>query len=92
MVDGKQIKELLMKNYPALGEFKRLPDQRDGFPNIGKPCIVCETNTLGSMFIQVDYMRGNDELVRVCSSCKIAYASGCKGTNRIIESYLGKQQ
>ena len=53
--------------YPRLGQDRRNPDrERDGANNVGKPCIVCGKFTLGIKWMQTDYMRGNDEEVRVC--------------------------
>lgn len=55
------------KNYPLVGDYKRKPKKDiDGAHNVGKPCIVCSKFTVGTKWIQVSYMRGDDELVRVC--------------------------
>lgn len=40
--------------------------KRDGEKNYGKPCVICGKGTVGQRWVEVDYMRGNDELVRVC--------------------------
>ena len=59
----------MMSKYPRLGEDKRKPRMDvEGSHGVGKPCIVCGIWTIGTKFIQVDYMRGNDELVYVCSN------------------------
>lgn len=72
----------MSKGYPAVGDFKRRPKPKnDGIKGKGLPCIVCHTNTLGQRFIEVSWMRGDDECVRVCSSC-------CKHTEKIIEAFL----
>ena len=55
-------------SYPKLGSDKRKPRaERDGIENVGKPCIVCGKFTVGIKWIEVDYMRGNDVEVRVCT-------------------------
>lgn len=56
-----------MSKYPRITEHWRLPNkERDGRENYGKPCVVCGKNTAGGWHVQVDYMRGNDEVVRAC--------------------------
>ena len=53
--------------YPRIEGARKKPDRsRDGEKNYGKPCIVCGKSTLGQKYVQVDYMRGNDDCVRVC--------------------------
>ena len=55
--------------YPRVGEIKRKPNLKlDGVQEIGLPCIVCSINTIGTRWIEVDYMRGNDVLIRGCCS------------------------
>jgi hypothetical protein len=57
-----------MSNYPIVGDDQRKPRlDVEGSHGVGKPCIVCSKYTTGRKWIQVDYMRGNDELVYVCS-------------------------
>jgi len=57
-----------MKNYPLIDEFRRRPNKKfDGSKNYGKPCVICGTGTIGEMWGQVSFMRGDDETVRVCA-------------------------
>lgn len=57
-----------MSKYPRIVENGRKPRaDMDGGKNYGKPCIICGTGTVGSKWIQVNYFRGEDEEIRVCS-------------------------
>ena len=53
--------------YPRVQGARRKPDEnKDGSKNYGKPCVVCGVGTCGEKWIQFNYMRGDDETVRVC--------------------------
>ncbi len=57
-----------MAKYPRIGGIARKPKaHKDGLKNYGKPCVICGIGTAGEKFIQVSYMRGDDETVRVCA-------------------------
>lgn len=72
-----------MNKYPRLGQDKRRPrDDVEGVHNVGKPCIVCGKFTIGIKWIQVSYMRGDDEEVRVCSD------HWKKSAPQIIQAYI----
>lgn len=54
--------------YPRIDGYRRKPNaKREGTKNYGKPCVVCGTGTVGEKWVQFNYMRGDDECVRVCS-------------------------
>ena len=56
------------KNYPLIEGSRRRPDkEKDGGKNYGKPCVICGKGTCGEKWVQVSYMRGEDELARVCA-------------------------
>jgi len=58
----------MSRKYPRVEGYRRKPDAaKDGDKNYGKPCIFCGTSTVGEKWIQVSYMRGEDETVRVCA-------------------------
>jgi len=58
----------MSKNYPLISGYRKKPNkERDGGKNYGKPCIFCGTGTIGEKWVQVSFMRGEDESVRVCS-------------------------
>ena len=72
-----------MSKYPRLGEDKRKPRADiDGSHNVGKPCIVCGKFTVGIKWIQVTYMRGDDEEARVCGD------HWKRSSAQIINSYI----
>jgi hypothetical protein len=57
-----------VSKYPRIVENGRRPKAEfDGQKGYGKPCVICGTGTIGSKWVQVDYMRGDDEEIRVCS-------------------------
>jgi len=57
-----------MREYPRIGNTRRKPvNDLDGSKNYGKPCVVCGTGTVGEKFVQVNWMRGEDETVRICA-------------------------
>ena len=57
----------MSKSYPCIDGHRRKPDaERDGEKNYGKPCVVCGKGTCGEKWVQVSWMRGDDELIRVC--------------------------
>ena len=54
--------------YPRIRDDRRKPDpDKDGSKNYGKPCVVCGTSTCGEKWVQYNFMRGDDELIRVCA-------------------------
>ena len=56
--------------FPRIIEKGRKPDkERDGEENYGKPCAVCETGTVGFQWVQVNWFRGDDEKVPICTTC-----------------------
>lgn len=56
--------------YPKICGHRRKPNpKRDGGKNYGKPCARCEVNTIGEKWVQVSWMRGEDETIRVCAAC-----------------------
>ena len=58
----------MSKSYPRIEGHRRKPDpDKDGDDNYGKPCIFCGTSTCGEKWLQISYMRGEDETVRVCA-------------------------
>ena len=58
----------MSKKYPLISGYRRKPDEKmDGTKNYGKPCVFCRTNTCGEKWVQFNYMRGEDETVRVCA-------------------------
>ena len=58
----------MSKDYPLIDGSRRRPDaKRDGTKNYGKPCVVCGTGTCGEKWVQVSWMRGDDELIKVCA-------------------------
>jgi hypothetical protein len=58
----------MAKTYPRIEGHRRKPDaKRDGSKNYGKPCVFCGKGTVGEKWVQFDWMRGNDETVRVCA-------------------------
>ena len=57
-----------MPKYPRIKGQRRRPDKdRDGDKNYGKPCVVCGVGTVGEKFVQFSYMRGEDDVIRVCA-------------------------
>ena len=57
----------MSKKYPNINGYRRKPvKERDGTKNYGKPCVMCGTGTCGEKWVQVSFMRGEDETVRVC--------------------------
>ncbi len=58
----------MSNSYPLINGHRRRPNKdKDGGNNYGKPCVLCGTGTCGEKWIQVSYMRGQDETVRVCA-------------------------
>ena len=58
----------MAKNYPLIDGYRRKPNRNnDGMRNYGKPCVVCGKGTIGEKWVQVSYMRGEDETARVCA-------------------------
>lgn len=55
-----------MRKYPRFGAIRRRPKQ-DGHIGVGKQCAVCGTWTVGKRHVELDYMRGNDDLVDLCA-------------------------
>ncbi len=56
------------KDYPLISGSRRRPDpKKDGKKNYGKPCIFCGAGTCGEKWVQFSYMRGDDEVIRVCN-------------------------
>lgn len=56
------------KKYPVVQGYRRKPKKEmDGSKGYGKPCIFCGAGTCGEKLVQVSYMRGEDETVRVCA-------------------------
>ncbi len=59
---------MVSKNYPRIVGHRRKPHaDRDGGKNYGKPCVICGIGTCGEKWVQVSYMRGEDETARVCA-------------------------
>lgn len=57
----------MSKKYPLISGSRRRPEiTMDGKKNYGKPCVICGIGTCGEKWIQVSYMRGEDETARVC--------------------------
>jgi len=63
-----------MKKYPRINGYRRKPDSdmevhviKRHISNYGKPCVVCGKMTIGEKWVEVSYMRGEDETARVCS-------------------------
>lgn len=57
------------KKYPIADNWRRQPKaETDGKLNIGKPCVLCGQNTLGEFWVRTSWMRGDDELARLCSA------------------------
>jgi hypothetical protein len=55
------------KQYPRIEGRRRKPNpEKDGTKNHGKPCVFCGKGTIGEKWVQFNYMRGEDETVRVC--------------------------
>lgn len=58
--------------YPRIMAHRRKPDpEQENYMarhelEYGKPCIICGKGTVGEKWVQTNYMRGDDELVRVC--------------------------
>lgn len=52
------------RDYPRLGEWRKPK------PNSERKCDLCQGTPAGIQFIQVDYMRGNDEPMNVCQPCQ----------------------
>jgi len=60
----------MSKKYPLVSGYRRRPKKEmDGNKHYGKPCVFCGTGTCGEKWVQVSYMRGEDETVRVCADC-----------------------
>lgn len=58
----------MAKKYPRIYGYRRKPDkEKDGGKNYGKPCVICSKGTRGEKWLQTSYMRGDDEVVRVCA-------------------------
>ena len=58
----------MAKKYPRIEGYRRKPNAgMDGSKEYGKPCIFCGTGTVGEKWLQISYMRGDDETVRVCA-------------------------
>lgn len=58
----------MTKHYPLMKGHRRKPNaDMDGSKNYGKPCEVCGVGTAGEKWMQVSYMRGEDQTVRVCA-------------------------
>jgi len=54
--------------YPKISGYRRKPKkENDGGKNYGKPCVFCTVGTVGEKWVQVSYMRGEDEIARVCA-------------------------
>jgi len=51
----------MAKEYPAIGR-KKKPKNAGGLP-----CIICGIPTTGKVDIEVNWFRGDDEVVRVCA-------------------------
>lgn len=61
----------MINKYPRPGSWKRIPKpEKDGLPNVGAPCVICEQNTLGILWIEYTMFRGDDEPVRLCHGCR----------------------
>lgn len=59
----------MSKAYPNICGSNRKPNKDlDGSINYGKPCVVCGTGTIGEKWVQFNYFRGEDELIRVCAA------------------------
>jgi len=55
------------KKYPVVSGYRRKPKKdMDGSKNYGKPCVFCGVGTCGEVWVQMSYMRGEDETARVC--------------------------
>lgn len=73
----------MKKNYPLISGSNRKPNKdKDGRKNYGKPCVVCGAGTCGEKWVEVSYMRGDDETVRVCAD------HWKTDENTIIEKYI----
>ena len=58
-----------MKYYPLINGYRRKPNREmDGSKNYGKPCVICGVGTIGEKWVQVSFMRGEDETVRLCAN------------------------
>ncbi len=58
----------MSKSYPLVFGYRRKPKKEmDGGKNYGKPCVFCSVGTCGEMWVQMSYMRGEDETARVCA-------------------------
>lgn len=58
----------MAKKYPLIDGYRRKPKKElDGGKNYGKPCVICGAGTCGEKWVQVSFMRGEDETVRVCA-------------------------
>lgn len=53
-----------MSKYPRLGEW-RAPKATSG-----RKCAVCGGSPAGFQFVEVSYMRGEDEAVPCCNTCR----------------------
>ena len=63
-----------MKKYPRINGYRRKPDAdmenhviKRNIINYGKPCVICGKNTIGEKWVEVSYIRGEDETARVCA-------------------------
>lgn len=63
-----------LAKYPKLGEWKKQPsfEKEAHFQRTkqGKKCLCCDQFTNGKRFVQVNFFRGDDELIALCSVCK----------------------
>ena len=58
----------MAKNYPLISGNRRKPNKdKDGSKNYGKPCVICGVGTCGEKWLQLSWMRGEDETIRVCA-------------------------
>ena len=58
----------MANKYPRIQGYRRKPvKEKDGGTNYGKPCVICGIGTCGEKWVQVSFMRGDDELIRVCA-------------------------
>lgn len=58
------------REYPRIVEGQR--EKKKAQEGQGKPCIVCGRMTTGFRWVQVWYMRGDDEEARSCDTHKNA--------------------
>ena len=57
----------MSKNYPLIRDSYRKPRTPDHKQyKQGAPCVVCGKPTVGGWWVQVSWMRGDDELARAC--------------------------